>query len=484
MPMFRFAYNAAMNESSAPVPPRHPIPDTRHPSQRERTQLLFARVYRTVLVMETALAVGSRYFLIDRQTKHAPPEERARRMDAQHARSAERLATLAGRLRGLLTKSGQYLSARPDLLPEPYIEPLARLQDAVPPRPFALIARQIERELGRSPETVFASINWRPVASASLAQVHRATLRDGRDVAVKVQYPGIEGLVRADLRNLGLIVDIVGRIWPKYDFRALYREIRRMVPQELDFHHEAANAERIAADLADRDDLLIPTILHEYSGRRVLTMSYVDGVKISDVGGIRRLGLDPAVLAERVVSIFGDQVVGHGFFHGDPHPGNVFVLPDGRIALLDFGQALALPPDVQRAFASLSLAAAERNPAGMVAAIRAIGFELPREFDTTYMQMATQVLSTISPDHPPAEPEADAAAVNTQMARGFRNISLDHVSGEALFVFRTQGLLRGLRTRLGAPGPIVTTWAPYARRLLAASEAVGNGQLAVGPNGR
>ncbi|HUZ68107.1 MAG TPA: AarF/ABC1/UbiB kinase family protein [Candidatus Saccharimonadales bacterium] len=328
----------------------------------------------------------------------------------------------------------------------------------------------MERELGRPVDQVFARFERRPVASASLAQVHRAVLPDGRAVAVKVQYPDIEALVHADLRNLGLIVSVVGRIWPRYDFRAIYGEIRRLVPIELDFHREAANAEQIASDLACRDDVLVPAILREYSGRRVLTMSYVDGIKISDVAALRAAGLDPGVLAGRVVDIFGDQVLGHGFFHGDPHPGNIFAMPDGRIALLDFGQTLSLSPAIQRAFAQLSVSATDRNPAGMVEAIRSIGFELPSEFDGAYLQMATQVLATINPEQAAAEadPSADSAAVNRQMARGFRRISLDHVSGEALFVFRVQGLLRGLRVRLGAPGAIISTWAPYGRRLLAA----------------
>lgn len=435
-------------------------------SEPEQLRLAAARIHRTALVLETAVVIGARYALIDRQTKNGPPEERARRMDAQHRRSAERLARLAERLRGLLTKSGQYLSARPDLLPEPYIEPLARLQDSVPPRPATLIARQIERELRRPLAEVFHSFDPTPVASASLAQVHRAVLLDGREVAVKVLYPGIEALVQADLRNLGLIVAVVGRLWPRYDVRALYREVRRLVPQELDLQHEAANARHIAADLAGRDDICIPRIVPEVSSRRVLTMGYIDGIKISDVAALRAAGLDPPALAARVVDIFGDQVVGHGFFHGDPHPGNIYALRDGRVALLDFGQALALPAADRRGFAQLAVAATQLNPAGMIAAIRALGFKLPAEFDSAYMQMARQVLATVSPDQQPEEPDADAAAVNAQMARGFRSISLDDVSGEALFVFRVQGLMRGLRTRLGAPGPVITTWEPYARRLL------------------
>lgn len=427
----------------------------------------FARAYRTVVVFAVAATIGIGYLRVQRRVKRLPPEEAAALWDAQHRRSAGRLAWTIKRLRGMLTKSGQYLSARPDLVPEPYIEALAGLQDNVPPHPYREIAAQIRRELGAPVDELFATFGKRPVASASLAQVHRATLKDGRVVAVKALYPGIEGTVRADLRNLGLLVNIVGRIWRKYDFRALYREIARLAPVELDFHHEAANAERIAAELADRDDVVVPGIVRELSRARVLVMDYIDGIKVTNLAELRAAGLDPARLAETIVDLFGDQIIGHGFFHGDPHPGNIFVLRDGRVALIDFGQALALKDEVRLGFATLAHSAAARDPAGMIRAIRMVGFRLPDSDMATYMRMARHTLGMAS-DEPAAPPPEDAgAAVNVQMARGFRGISLDGVTGEALFVFRVQGLLRGLRAQLGNPGNVMVTWSGYAEQALA-----------------
>ncbi len=431
---------------------------------------LVGRGTRSAAVFWTAAVVAAGYFRVQRQRRGLSAEESERVWNEQHRRSAVRVARLASRLRGMLVKSGQYMSARPDLLPEAYIEALAGLQDAVPPRPYHLIAEQVRRELGAPVEEVFATFNRTPVASASLAQVHEATLKDGRRVAVKVLYPDIEGIVRADLRNLGLIVSIVGRIWPRYDFRVIYREAKRLVPIELDFRNEALNLERIRGELAHRPDTLVPALVPKLCRTRVLTMDFVDGIKISDVAALQSAGIDPTQVAEAVVDIFGEQVLRHGFFHGDPHPGNIFVLPDGRIALLDFGQCLLLPEQARQGFALLSRSAAARDPKGMIAAIQMVGVHLPSTDLAAYMRMAAQTLGIRNDEEAEAAGD-EGAAVNVRMARGFRGISLDGISGEALFVFRVQGLLRGLRSRLGAPGNVVSAWSSYAGQVLVATAA-------------
>jgi aarF domain-containing kinase len=428
-------------------------------------RLGIARTQRTTVLFWNAGIIAAGYLYVKRKAKRLAPEEAATLWEAQHRRSAPRLLRTIRRLRGMLTKSGQYLSARPDLVPEPYIEALATLQDAVPARPYRVIAGQVERELGAPIASLFARFQKRPIASASLAQVHRATLPDGRDVAVKVLYPDIEALVRADLRNLGLLLSIVGRIWPRYDFRVIYREIARLVPRELDLRSEAANAERVAAELAHRDDVIVPAIVREHDSSRVLVMEFIDGIKVTNVAALRDAGIAPAPLADTIVDIFGDQVLGHGFFHGDPHPGNIFILRDGRVALIDFGIALELPEAVRQGFATLSHSAATQDPAGMIRAIQMIGVRLPESDMAAYMRMAQQTLG-IATD-PPDSADDEGAAVNVRMARGFRGISIDGITGEALFVFRVQGLLRGLRAALGNPGTVFTNWDIFARRALA-----------------
>ncbi|MHB8577349.1 MAG: ABC1 kinase family protein, partial [Dehalococcoidia bacterium] len=422
-------------------------------------------IRRGAIFYSAAARMAAGYWRVQRAAKRLPAEEADKLWHEQHRRRALLVADTATRLRGMLIKTGQYLSARPDVLPEEYIEALAGLQDRVPPRPYSEIERQVRREFGAPVGELFASFSRKPVASASLAQVHRARTHDGRDVAVKVLYPDIEPIVRMDVWSLGVMVGIVGRIWPKYDFRVIYNEARRLVPLELDLQHEAQNLTRIASDLAHRHDVVIPALVPELCSRRVLTMQFIDGIKVNDVQALRDAGLDPPAIGERIVDIFGDQVLEHGFFHGDPHPGNIFVLRDGRVALIDFGQALSLADGPRQGFALLSSSAQKRNPAGMIQAVQLIGIRLPSHDMAAYLRMASQTLGIATNEA--SDTEDEGAAVNVRMARGFRGISLDGISGEALFVFRGQGLLRGLRARLGSPGTVVISWHKFADALLA-----------------
>ena len=169
-------------------------------------------------------------------------------------------------------KACEFIATRADVLPDAWVDTLSGLHDRVPPRPFAIIRDRVERELGRPLEAVFAEFDPVPLASASLAQVHAARLHDGRRCAVKVQYPGIEGLVRADLRNLAIILRVLARLERDFDFRVLMREAFKYIPMELDFEHEADNCETIARNLAARADVVVPRVYREFSTRRVLVM--------------------------------------------------------------------------------------------------------------------------------------------------------------------------------------------------------------------
>src|SRR5829696_6090963 len=179
----------------------------------------------------------------------------------RHRRNAEALYSLAARLQGLMIKPCQFLSSRADLVPDEYIDVLSRLQDKVPPRPYREIRRVIRRELGGWPEDLYAPFGRRPIASASLAQVHRARLHDGRVVAVKVQYPGIRRIARADLQNMMLLAKALSRIERPYDFTPIVRELQNLVPFELDFVNEGRNAETVSRNLRHRPEFLVPGIV-------------------------------------------------------------------------------------------------------------------------------------------------------------------------------------------------------------------------------
>src|SRR5947208_1465524 len=194
-----------------------------------------------------------------------------------HRRSAEATYRLATRLEGLPIKVCQFLGSRADILPAEYVDVLSALQDRVPPRPLAQLRPYLERELGAPVGDVFTDLDPVPLASASLAQVHRARLRDGREVPVKIQYPEIADLVAIDLENFALLFGVLARLEPNLDLRVVLEEVQKYVPLELDFCHEAANAERMAEHLAARADVLVPAIVREWSTRRVLGMDYAPG---------------------------------------------------------------------------------------------------------------------------------------------------------------------------------------------------------------
>lgn len=411
------------------------------------------RLQRTVAVARVAVRVFRGYKAGQRRIRTLPDEERAAAWDEQHGRAAAEIVTTAKQLRGLYIKAAQFLGARADLLPEPYIAALSELHDRVPPLPYREIRPVLVEALGMEPRRVFAAFDPRPIAAASLAQVHRARLHDGRLVAVKIQYPQIERLVRLDLSNLTTILRLVHRIEAKLDFEPLVQTIGRLIPLELNFENEGRNAEAIGAALAHRGDLVTPAVVWEHTSRRVLVSEFIHGVQVGDVNGIRRLGFEPREIAQRAVDVWGEQILRLAHFHADPHPGNMLVLPDGRLALLDFGLTAHLDPATRDRVAALCRAAAARDPSALVQAFELLGFRAPAEKGAdAYFGLMRQLLSAA----------ADGKSANTRLAEALHGFQMEGVPGESLLVMRVLGLLAGLSARLGRKGPIMAAWLPYA----------------------
>ena len=252
------------------------------------------------------------------------------------ARFVERLVTLGP----AFVKLGQILSTRPDVLPRAYVDALSRLQERAPELPFETVRSTIERELGGPVESLFASFDHRPVASASLAQVHRAVLRDGTSVAVKVQRPDLDRLMRRDLDALELGLTWLSRVFPKRmkrtNLRAFFTEFRRYTLKELDFANEAHVIERFRANFRDRSDVHFPRIFFSHTSARVLTMDWVEGIRLHEAAATLPEELREA-LVSRVVDVLLKMFVSDGLFHADLHPGNIFFHKDGTFTLLDFG---------------------------------------------------------------------------------------------------------------------------------------------------
>ena len=256
-------------------------------------------------------------------------------------------------------KLGQVLSTRPDLLPQAYLDALERLQDKVEPFSFGDVERIIQEEFGMRISKGFATFDAEPMAAASLGQVHRARLRDEREVAVKVQRPDIRERMAADIETMAEIADFLDRhtsAGPQFDFTGLVREFRRTVMQELDYRREAQNLTRLATNLARFPRIIIPRPVDDYSSSRVLTMELVKGRKVTAVTPLVRQEIDGDALAMELFRAYLHQVVIDGFFHADPHPGNVFITDDGRLALLDLGMVSRLTPTRQDQLLKLLMA--------------------------------------------------------------------------------------------------------------------------------
>ena len=301
--------------------------------------------------------------------------------DSSQARAARQgsrarwLTTELLQLGSAFIKLGQLLSARPDILPAGWVEQLASLQDSVPPFSFERVQSALEDELGQRCAEVI-DLDPEPLGAASLAQVHRASLRSGRQVVLKVQRPGLEELFRLDLEVMQQVAAVLqrhpswgrGRDWP-----AMARECRRVLMRELDFRVEAQYAARFRQQFLDDSQIRIPGVIWELSTRRVLCLDYLPGIKINDRAGLIEAGVDPAAVAEIGAASYLKQLVRFGFFHADPHPGNLAVASDGALIYYDFGMMGLLSDGLRRRLGSMVRAAASRDAAALVDELQEAG---------------------------------------------------------------------------------------------------------------
>lgn len=313
-----------------------------------------------------------------------------RRRAARLQRYARKFHGLALELGGLMIKVGQFLSTRLDVLPPEVTSELDGLQDQVPPVPFAQIQELAEAELGMPIERAFAAVDPVPLAAASLGQVHRARLTEAlaedagfRDVVVKVQRPGIDEIVRVDLAALRRIAGWVSRVRlvsSRVDAPALIEEFAATSLQEIDYLHEASGAERFAAMVADDARVATPRVAWERTVGRVLTLEDVTARKISDLDAIRAAGIDPSAVADELARVTFAQIFTHGYFHADPHPGNIFVSGGAEgwtLTFVDFGMMGEIPDTLRDGLRSLVIAVVARDARGMVGAVQRIGVLLP-----------------------------------------------------------------------------------------------------------
>lgn len=299
-----------------------------------------------------------------------------RRATKRRPRPAEGLRLALGELGVTFIKLGQMLSTRADLLPSEFVTELAKLQDAAPPVAIDSIVATITADLGAPPERLFATFDSEPIASASIGQVHAATLPDGSPVVVKVQRPGVVEEVERDLDILGRLVrwaQVHAAVAHDYELEPLVSEFAYTLRNELDYMREGQNAERLAKAFEGDSSVWIPRVHWTHTTERVLTLERVSGIKVTDLDALEQLAVPRRAVAENAVRMFLREVLDLGFFHADPHPGNFFVQPDGSIAVVDFGMVGRVSEPVRNHLLRAGLAASELDPESLAEELFALG---------------------------------------------------------------------------------------------------------------
>ena len=375
------------------------------PSKPPAKHLTTGRTRRALKVGTLTTQVGGSYLLNALKRPFQSEDRQKQETLDTHLRNALLIVERSKELKGAFMKLLQMLSMRHDLFPPEVLEIFSVTQSQVPPMPYAMIRRQVEKELGKPPEKLFASFEQEAFAAASLGQVHRATLHSGETVAVKIQYPGVDETVGQDLKNVKALLQtftVIGRdvLRQKIDSDELYRELEERLGEELDYEHEARNLELFRKMFADDDEVVIPSCHTDLTSRRVITLSFVEGYPLSEF-------LLPHVdqdlkdwVAIKYFRVLWRQIFEFGTLHTDPHPGNFRMTPDGRLCVLDFGAVAHLPDGLPLAMGTLLRLAQSGDADTVLEGLRTEGFVRPHiEIDPE------QVLSYLDPFVEPARQE-------------------------------------------------------------------------------
>ena len=402
--------------------------------------------------------------------------DRDRAISRHHQRSAQRVLHGVFRLQGLMIKIGQTIGSNPTAIPLEYIGVLSRLQDAVPPRPWEQMRPALEAALGAPVAEVFAEFDPRPVAAASLAQAYRARLKDGRPVAVKVLYPGIERLVRSDLRVLKFLLWLDSHVGG-YPLEPVYEELARNVPLEVDMLHEARAMEEMASWFRDDPRIVIPKVIWEHTSRTVLVMEWIDGIKITEVARLRAAGIDVQAVSDLMLDCYAQQMLVNGYFHADPHPGNLFALPGNRLAIVDFGLTKRLTPEFRASLAKLLRSMTLGDLPMMVEAFGGLGFAVKHGEDHAVWAATGEFFRRITDPRTYGTTPESMMSLNEAWARSVKANPFIAIPGDFTLVSRVFSLITGVGTAMGAEPRVVETVLRYtaAHEGVAASQSAERG---------
>jgi len=426
-----------------------------------------ARRYRQVGAVAARHELG---YLLDRAglSRLLPRRRRlaARAEGERPGRTTWRRIRLAlEELGGTFIKLGQILSARRDLLPDGLVDELEKLQDEVPPLPYSEIKQVIEAELGAGSERVFATFEHQAVAAASIAQVHFATLRSGEDVAVKVQRPGIAEQMELDFEILLNMAGLLERSisWARKQGAVdVVREFMQTTREEMDFTLEGRNADRFRENFVDEPGVHVPKVYWEHTTRRVLTLERITGTKLSDAAATQARKIDRKEIARRGAGLYLKQVLQHGFFHADPHPGNIFIESDGRIAFVDFGIVGRIDEHLREQMADLFLAVVRRDTDGIIEALLAIGVA---QSDVNRTAMARDISRAVSKYYGIPVEQLRALEIVREMMGLAQKYGIRIPADFALAV-KTVVILDGIGRELDPGFNIAAVAQPFAREMI------------------
>jgi predicted unusual protein kinase regulating ubiquinone biosynthesis (AarF/ABC1/UbiB family) len=402
-------------------------------------------------------------------------------------RYARRYRALAIQLGGVLIKVGQFLSARVDVLPPEFTNELADLQDEVPAEDFEGIRRLAEAELGAALGEKYASFEAAPLAAASLGQAYRATLpaEDGslQNVVVKVQRPNIEAIINTDLAAFGRVskwVQWYGPIKRRINLPALLEEFKRVLYQELDYLAEGRNAETFAANFRKQPGVRVPKVIWTHTTRRVLTLEDVSAIKISDYDAITAAGISRSAVADRLIHVYLKQIFEDGFFHADPHPGNIFISPTGEggwtLTFIDFGMVGHIAPTVRQGMRELLIAVGTQDAARVVRAYQMLDFLLPGA-DLEKLEQANRLMFERFWGKSMNELQQIDHREMLDFAYEFRDLLYSlpfQVPQDLIFLGRCVGILSGMATGLYPNFNVWDQLAPYAQKIVLQEATGGN----------
>jgi ubiquinone biosynthesis protein len=400
-------------------------------------------------------------------------ERKSTRLRELHRKNAALLREKALGMKGVMIKVGQFLSSRKDFLPDEYIEELSELQDQVPPHDFGEIRQRIIDELGSAPEEIFSEFDKEPLAAASLGQVHRAVLKDGREAAVKVQYPGIEKIIETDIKMFEVLINLMRGRMGWINLRVLHEEFSKIVRAELDYSQEGRNAERFRLNFSEDTRVVIPRVYWEFSRGKVLTLEFVGGVKITECEVIKSSGMDCRKLVNLLAETYAKMIFVHGFFHCDPHPGNIFAGEGPTIVFVDFGMVQAITDSTRRNLRRYAQAIVENDTAGIIEALEKMSFLIE---GADYRAIA-DVTQDLIDKYRYSTPEELKSLTVDDIGDEINNIRgvIDNFQVPNYFILlaRTIGMLNGMAYRLNPEANIIEIAKPYIREFFRGSREDG-----------